>query len=1220
MKRILLFLLLQVTFLVCFADEYIDPVSNVIYTYNPSGNRAEVKQGEEWIDTDDGQSGWSQPGSPNAKTEIVILERFTVDGKEYVVDKIGDYAFFQMKNITSIVIPSSVKTIGCNAFKECSALSCVVINNGLTSINELAFAECESLESISLPETLKEIGPKAFHSCTSLTFVIIPEGVTNISNHAFAYCDNLEDIYCRAESVPTTDVEAFFGTPIASATLHVPEGSIEKYKATSPWKDFGNIVALGAQYNVNAQELTVSDIQNSGCLRETRETRAGDDDELEETRSIILTKEGNTLKVQLLNYIDNCGIWGFDVIPYVSGGSNGEPYTVSISVKSILGFDQAACICPYNVSFTLNGLETNSFNFSCYWCEGVVNLTEGEPLVIEDSWDDIGVNGLNYKIHKVMHSAKLSDGETWEGELNIPSELNYEGQKYTVTSIDDNAFVNNTALTSVTIPSSVISIGYGAFKGCRNLANITIPNSVIWIDTNAFNNTAWYNNQPDGVVYAGRIAYKCKGTMPEGTNITIKEGTYAIAHEAFHNCNGLASVTIPGSVTIIGDRSFRNCSNLKSVTISDGVMYIGEVAFRDCSSLESITIPKSIIKIADGAFWGCKSLASVNLSEGLTRMGIFVFADCPSLSSITIPGSLANAREYTFTGCTNLTSVVFSEGVKSIEQSIFFHCNNLSTISIPKSIKSIYGYVFSELSNLADFYCFADSVPKITKEAFFGTPIASATLHVPAGSIEKYKTTSPWKDFGNIVALDNPNDTLHNHPKYYQDGDYWVQALVPWDFEERIHDYETEGSGENFSLYCFYVEGDTIIDNKEYKCVHAKIWYYDCEATYDHQPEGLIEGPQVANVLFMREDADGKQWRRLSYLTDEALLFDFSHPFEKGQVIRFCKHDHLSDVLENVCYESVQTKACSNSSRLNKALRSDDKAPEGYLYYNLEVSNVTTLELPNGEQVPFANGRIAFGWGDVYQGDLLHQFVPVCESFSGRFLYRVHQGQVVLQKQDNINRISSIIGTDVLSLFNKPKDTNKYFSKDQMATIILPTEPDASKGKYYGLDRCEEGKIIFTEELQPKARVPYIIVPKEDFTIDLSKLELESLLSDTVSVKGAMFIGSYNSAELNCQEGFYIDIIDSTPDCHIIGTDQRKAAIGALRAYLVAPWDDPYTQGPTKGIKNKREIVLQDDESSLTPNPSPVREGSIYDLQGRRLSGKPAKGLYIQNGVKRVVR
>ena len=202
------------------------------------------------------------------------------------------------------------------------------------------------------------------------------------------------------------------------------------------------------------------------------------------------------------------------------------------------------------------------------------------------------------------------------------------------------------------------------------------------------------------------------------------------------------------------------------------------------------------------------------------------------------------------------------------------------------------------------------------------------------------------------------------------------------------------------------------------------------------------------------------------------------------------------------------------------------------------------------------------------------------------------------------------------------------YTEGQMATIVLPTEPDASKGRYYRLDRCEEGKIIFTEEREPKARTPYIIVPNEDFSIDLDKLELESLLSDTVSVKGAMFIGSYSSAEMNCQEGFYIDIIDATPDSQIIGTDQRKAAVGALRAYLVAPWDDPYNPGGSKGITGKRELVLLDNGTSLTPNPSPSEKGTIYDLSGRKVNSQFSilnsqfrkKGLYIKDGKKIIVK
>ena len=182
-----------------------------------------------------------------------------------------------------------------------------------------------------------------------------------------------------------------------------------------------------------------------------------------------------------------------------------------------------------------------------------------------------------------------------------------------------------------------------------------------------------------------------------------------------------------------------------------------------------------------------------------------------------------------------------------------------------------------------------------------------------------------------------------------------------------------------------------------------------------------------------------------------------------------------------------------------------------------------------------------------------------------------------------------------------------------MATIILPTTPDASKGQYYALNRCEEGKIIFTEEREPKARVPYIIVPNEDFTIDLNALDLDGLLRDTVSVKGASFIGSYSHEEMSCQDGFYIDIIDATPDCQADDSNQRKAIVGALRACLIVSWDDPYNPGGSKGITGKRELVLLDNGTSLTPNPSPVREGSIYDLQGRRLSGKPSRGIYIKD-------
>ena len=210
---------------------------------------------------------------------------------------------------------------------------------------------------------------------------------------------------------------------------------------------------------------------------------------------------------------------------------------------------------------------------------------------------------------------------------------------------------------------------------------------------------------------------------------------------------------------------------------------------------------------------------------------------------------------------------------------------------------------------------------------------------------------------------------------------------------------------------------------------------------------------------------------------------------------------------------------------------------------------------------------------------------------------------------------------------------NVTFAENQMATIILPTTPDASKGKYYRLDRSEKGKIIFEQEPDPKARVPYIIVPKEDFTIDLSTLDLAGLSQDTVTIKGISFIGSYTSEELESKEGWYVDIIDTTPDCSLSPsgeTEKGAFRIGALRAYL--SWEDPYSQGPTKGEPQKKEIVLHDNPNGISEElrvKSEESANAIYDLSGRKVNAQPnsqfsifnsqlKKGLYIVNG-KRVV-
>ena len=225
---------------------------------------------------------------------------------------------------------------------------------------------------------------------------------------------------------------------------------------------------------VYAQGLTASDVQNSGCMRGTR-ARVNEN---EKRLAIIMTKQGDILSVQLLGFVANCAIEGFDVTPSISGGSDGTPYSVSIGVKPIEGEDMATCICPYNVSFTLHGLETNSFHFSCWWYDGQVSLTDGEPLTLESITEYVTIEGYTYIVEKVSHTATyvcVDTGATGIEVLKdfiIPSRLDYEGQTYVVNNIDALAFLNTSLLNSVVIPSSITSIGEAAFQNCSNLTDV----------------------------------------------------------------------------------------------------------------------------------------------------------------------------------------------------------------------------------------------------------------------------------------------------------------------------------------------------------------------------------------------------------------------------------------------------------------------------------------------------------------------------------------------------------------------------------------------------------------------------------------------------------------------------------------------------------------------------------------------------------------------------
>jgi len=814
---------------------------------------------------------------------------------------------------------------------------------------------------------------------------------------------------------------------------------------------------IGALSGVNAQELTVSDIEFI------------DEGYNHEHPLIILTKEGSALNVQLMNYSAHPYTEEFVITPKMSGGSDGEPCSVSIGV-SYINHSIAAIITMFNVSFNVHGIEANSFYFSCWWYKGMVSLTEGEPLEL---WENrnISKDGVTYTLDNKTKTATLSSGRHVEGEYNIPSELDYGGQAFTLTSINYPAFAFNTSLTSVIIPKNVTNIGNAVFYRCSNLTDVycyaeNVPETGI----NVFNDSPIASATLH--VPAGSVD-KFKATEP---------------WSGFGNIVATAS-DVQSSGCLNNTRAGSN------------------------STKESISLLKE------------GNILTVNLHNYWSQCATEDFEVTPSVSESN------NGDPYTV-----------SVKVKSIGE-------NEADCICPYNISFTIHGVEAD-SFYFDCWWFKGQV-NLTE----GEQLVLSNEYYPEGT--------KWTE----IRL----DTLKYDSWYSKVGDEWVPNY------ETI-EYYVKGEHENkyweSPFKCVYTNGPEWTDSLTLLIYEGKVHGYDM---------GILATVPVP------VDDDLIPW------PGEAYYFDW----RVGMTLKFV------DILSNNT-TAIYPPGTFDFGKI-------EEIKEG------EFGGVKQLKYTDINGVRIIQGIGVTTWND---GECL--FGPV-KPYRAWSLFKEDY------TRDERNYRSMLVhferNGEVLYDVWPAKETVSY-TKDQMATIILPTEPDASKGKYYRLDRCEKGKIIFEEELSPKARTPYIIVPKEDFCIDLNTLDLVGLLRDTVSVKGASFIGSYSHEELSCQDGFYIDIIDATPDCQADDSNQRKAIVGALRACLIVNWDDPYNPGGSKGITEKREIVLLDNGTSLTPNPSPVREGSIYDLSGRKINSQFStfnsqfrkKGLYIQNGVKRVVR
>ena len=459
-KEVLLSAIMLGVTLTITADEYIDPQTNVIYTYEPGQTSASVKAGYHEV-IDMGSGGLDviyHPGSPDAAGNVVILDRFTVGTDEYVVTSIGEDAFRENGNIKSISIPETVIDIGASAFASCNSLASAQLPNGLTHIGPDMFRGCIQLVSVVIPSSVSTIDYWAFGGCTSLTDLTLPESLAFVGRYAFYGTPWYAAQYNEAPDGPFYIGQILFGYKGEKPTgeLVIKEGTtcvgFEAFKGCDGLTSITipssvDYIDSGAFEGCDGlQAVHITDLA-AWCDIEFQSELRSSSNPLSKAHHLYLNSEEVTNLV-IPEGIASIGDYAFDYCTDLTSVSIPEGIT-TIGTYAFRGCEDLTSVTIPSSLSTIGG---NAF----IWC---FNL---DTVHISDlaAWCGISffwsANPLYYGANIYLGGEKVTD-------LVIP-----EG----VASIGDGAFRGCSSLISVTIPSSINNIGEYAFEQCKGLTNV----------------------------------------------------------------------------------------------------------------------------------------------------------------------------------------------------------------------------------------------------------------------------------------------------------------------------------------------------------------------------------------------------------------------------------------------------------------------------------------------------------------------------------------------------------------------------------------------------------------------------------------------------------------------------------------------------------------------------------------------------------------------------
>ena len=402
-----------------------------------------------------------------------------------VLEKISDGAFWGCSALSSIALPDSVTEIERNAFFE-TGLRNIQLPEKLTLIGGGAFCNCKNLKQVQLPPQLKELGEGAFFNCENLTQIQLPAQLNKLGTDAFRNCTSLDKIDIPA-GLTQIEPDTFCNTGLTSVTLHegltkIEDGAfhdclkLKKIRIPKSVTDIGGL-ALGIRYNRGngAEEVipggfTVEGYTGSAAERYVKRMHQSENLYHVFFKDVKFVSIGG--QTAAVTNISKTKISALKTRAFT-----GKPLTQALTItyggkKLVNGRD-------YTLTWKNNkNIGTASVTIKG---KGKYNGSVTKKFRITVQKNAVyTVSRLKYKISSADTSGKgtvVFTGATDKAArkaLTIPTTVKIGGKSFRVTAIGTSAMSGAKKLTTVKIGANIMTVGAKAFCGCSNLSNVTI--------------------------------------------------------------------------------------------------------------------------------------------------------------------------------------------------------------------------------------------------------------------------------------------------------------------------------------------------------------------------------------------------------------------------------------------------------------------------------------------------------------------------------------------------------------------------------------------------------------------------------------------------------------------------------------------------------------------------------------------------------------------------